>query len=259
LILIYRSVERGRGLPQLVHYIPVLTTIFALIFSILVFNRYRQKGRGAHLIWWGSGIFIFGIGTFTEGFVTLFGWNEPIFRAWYISGALLGGMPLAQGTVYLLLKRRTANILTSFVVPYFVIASICIMMAPVDLSTVESHRLSGSVISEDWQWVRAFSPLINLYALIFLAGGAAFSAYRFKKSPKTHHRYVGNIFIAVGALLPGIGGSFTRFGHVEVLYVTELLGLSCIYIGYKYNIEYRVVPSNEIEVGEQVAVSESAR
>ena len=31
---------------------------------------------------------------------------------------------------------------------------------------------------------------------------------------------------------PGIGGSFTRFGHVEVLYVTELVGVLFVWIGY---------------------------
>jgi len=34
-------------------------------------------------------------------------------------------------------------------------------------------------------------------------------------------------------LLPGIGGSFARAGTVEVLYVTELLGLSLIWLGYQ--------------------------
>jgi len=39
--------------------------------------------------------------------------------------------------------------------------------------------------------------------------------------------------IAVGALLPGIGGAATRAGYVEALYVTELLGLLLIYAGYR--------------------------
>jgi len=34
------------------------------------------------------------------------------------------------------------------------------------------------------------------------------------------------------ALLPGIGGTATRFGHVEVLYITEFVGLIFIYLGY---------------------------
>ena len=45
-------------------------------------------------------------------------------------------------------------------------------------------------------------------------------------------RFLGNILIAVGALLPGIGGTFTRFGYVEILYITEFIGLSFIYLGY---------------------------
>jgi hypothetical protein len=46
-------------------------------------------------------------------------------------------------------------------------------------------------------------------------------------------RFKGNVFIAIGGLLPGIGGSMTRMGHVNVLFVTELIGLILIYIGYR--------------------------
>ena len=84
--------------------------------------------------------------------------------------------------------------------------------------------------------MRLFSPFINTYALIFLVGGAALSAWRYSRRRETRHRFVGNVLIAVGALLPGIGGAFTRFGHTEVLYVTELVGLSLVYIGYRFNI-----------------------
>jgi hypothetical protein len=41
------------------------------------------------------------------------------------------------------------------------------------------------------------------------------------------------VLIAIGGLLPGIGGSFTKFGHVEVRYVTELPGILLIYAGYR--------------------------
>lgn len=82
------------------------------------------------------------------------------------------------------------------------------------------------------QWVRAFSPFINIYAFIFLVGGAAWSAWRYAKASGSAGRMWGNISIAVGALLPGIGGTSARMGHVEVLYITELVGLVFIWIGY---------------------------
>ncbi|MDH3298833.1 MAG: hypothetical protein OEM23_02135 [Gemmatimonadota bacterium] len=84
--------------------------------------------------------------------------------------------------------------------------------------------------------MRGFSPFINLYAATFLIGGAILSAVRYRRIPGMGNRVTGNVLIAVGALLPGIGGTFTRFGHVEVLYVTEFVGILLIYLGYKYNI-----------------------
>jgi len=219
-------------------YIPIVTTFIALGFAWMVWQRYRQKG-GTHLLWWAVGIFIYGVGTFTEGFVTLFGWNETVFRAWYISGALLGGAPLAQGTVYLLLRRLTAHRLTLVLIPFILIAASLVILTPLDYTLVETHRLSSKII--EWRGARLFSPFINTYAFIFLVGGAILSAYRFRKNLTTRHKFIGNIYIAVGALLPGIGGAFTRFGYTEVLYVTELAGIMLIYVGYRYNVQGKAI------------------
>ena len=56
-------------------YVPIVTTVFSLVFSVVLLRRYREKGRGAHLLWWAFGVFIYAVGTFTESFTTLFGWN----------------------------------------------------------------------------------------------------------------------------------------------------------------------------------------
>jgi len=201
----------------------------AIAFTGVLLARYRRRG-GPHLLWWAAGAATYAVGTFTEGATTLLGWNPAIFRAWYISGALLGGAPLAQGTVYLLCDRRTANRLTLALVSLIVIAATCVILTPLHLELAEAHRLSGNVIV--WTWVRWFSPFINLYAVLFLVGGAIVSAIRYYRRTDTRHRAAANVLIALGALLPGIGGTATRFGHVEVLYVTELLGLLLIWAGF---------------------------
>jgi hypothetical protein len=219
-------------MPDIVPYIPIATTVVALTFSAILLRRFRRRG-GTHLLWWSIGTFTYALGTITESSVTLFGWNGGLFRAWYITGALLGGAPLAQGTVYLLLSRRTANLLTVLLVSAIVIASLCVLSSPILYQLVEPHRLSGKVLA--WRWVRMFSPFINTYAFMFLVGGAVASALRYRERADTYDRFVGNLFIAIGALLPGIGGTFTRFGHTDVLYVTEFVGLVLIYVGYRYN------------------------
>ncbi len=220
-----------------VHYIPIITTLISVPFAYQVLRRYYERRSGPHLLWWGIGIAMFGVGTFTEAFTTLFGWHTVTFRAWYIAGALLGGAPLAQGTVYLLLSRRAANRLTMVLLPFIMVASVFVLLTPINYAAVEANRLSGSVMV--WSWVRAFSPFINTYAFIFLVGGAVLSAVRFYRQAGAYHRFVGNVFIAVGALLPGVGGAFTRFGHTEVLYVTELVGLVLIWVGYRTIVRVR--------------------
>jgi len=69
-----------------VHYVPIVTTVFATFFTAVIFSRYLRKGKGTHLLWWSAGMLVFAVGTFVEGYVTLFGWHEVVFRAWYISG-----------------------------------------------------------------------------------------------------------------------------------------------------------------------------
>jgi hypothetical protein len=216
-----------------IYFIPIATTIVAAFFSVIVLRRYRERG-GTHLLWWGVGLILYGAGTLTESLTSVSGWNEWVFRVWYITGALCGGAPLAQGTVYLLMRRRVAHVLSVLLVSAIVTGAVLVFLSPMNLAAVDGHRLSGAALG--WQKIRLMSPFINIYAVIFLIGGAIVSALRYRSDPEKQNKYVGNILIAIGAILPGIGGTFTRFGHVEVLYVTEFVGLLLIYAGFRYNV-----------------------
>ncbi|MBT8252441.1 MAG: hypothetical protein KJN68_00590, partial [Bacteroidia bacterium] len=161
----------------------------------------------------------------------IFGWYEINLRLWYIVGALLGGFPLAQGSVFLLMRKSFARITATIIVSLIILASIFVLLTPVVLPEGFDYRLTGSVF--EWKWVRYFSPFINLYAFIFLVGGALYSARKYYGLNDKQAHFKGNILIAIGALLPGIGGTFTRMGYVEVLFITELIGLVLIYAGYR--------------------------
>ncbi len=212
-------------------HLPILTTFLAAFFASTLFIRYREKGGGAHIVWWGIGIVTYGVSSFAEAFTTLFGWDPLIFRCWYVAGALLGGYPLAQGSIYLLMNRRFADWSARIVSGLIVLGSIFVILTPLNVPVGETHRLSGQVI--DWSWIRLIAPFINLYAVTFLASGAALSAWRFSHVPAARNRYLGNILIAVGAFLPAIGGTVTRFGNAEAYYITEFVGVLLIFAGYR--------------------------
>jgi hypothetical protein len=113
---------------------------------------------------------------------------------------------------------------------YCLIAVVFITLSPINMESV-TGALTGKVLA--WSWVRAFSPIPNTYGLIFLVGGAVWSAVQYARKQGSGDRVLGNWLIAIGALLPGIGGSFTRMGYVEVLFVTEFIGIILIWAGYR--------------------------
>ena len=155
-----------------VHYLPILTTVLAAVFCAQLCWRFQLRRSGAHLIWWGIGVFAYGLGTALESVITLFGNSVFLNKSWYIAGALLGGYPLAQGTVFLLLKRHTALVLTAITLPLVAILSLLVVWSPVTPETLEAHRPSGAILG--WQWIRGMTPIVNLYAASFLVGGGGY-------------------------------------------------------------------------------------
>lgn len=231
---------------DVLQYLPFISTGVAVWFALVLWKHWQRSPQSRHLMWWTIGVILFGLGTLTEAVTTLIGWHEPVFRAWYVAGALLGGAPLAQGSVYLLMKRSTADRLTMILIAYVTMATVFVLTTPITAEGAAAGRLDGDAIA--WQWVRLFSPPVNTYALIFLVGGAIWSARRYRSQPGgARSRVAGNWLIAIGALLPGIGGAFTRAGHVEVLYVGELVGLILIYRGYRLIVGDRTPSIHETQ------------
>jgi len=230
--------------PALIHYLPIATTIISVLFFAVLMRHWLRKRSGAHILWWASGIFFYGLGTALESAITLTHNTAALNKAWYIFGALLGGYPLAQGTVFLLLHRRTALVLTAISVPFILLASVAVILSPVNHEAMLPYKPGGDVIA--WQWVRLMTPFINIYAALFLIGGAILSASKYAHHIETRSRAVGNAFIAVGAILPGIGGSMAKGGIVEALYIGEFLGLILIWIGYRACVAAPRAPAVEL-------------
>jgi hypothetical protein len=218
------------------HYIPILSTVITFTFAAAVFNRFRVR-HGAHLLLWGIGLVLYGIGTLTE-VVSLFTFSAIAIKLWYLSGAMLTAAWLGQGTINLLVRRRgIAPTLNIILIIVSLLAVVLVLLAPITpaaanydpaqpLSTQYKDILTRSGI------VVLLTILLNTYGTFTLVGGAIYSAFIFWRKKVLFNRMVGNILIAVGAILPAIGGSFIKMGLPDFLYLSEFLGTILMYIGF---------------------------
>jgi hypothetical protein len=216
--------------------IPLLSTVLTVVFTVAVFNRYRQKKR-THLLLWTFGLFLYGLGTLSEVLMG-FTFSELVLKIWYLSGAMLTAAWLGQGTVHLLVRKRgvvlTLNIVLSLLT---LVALALIIMAPIT-GAVASYNVTQPISSQYKDILERngaiifLTILLNLYGTVTLVGGAIYSAFIFWRKRVLAKRMFGNILIAAGALLPAVGGSFLKIGLTDMLYISELLGVILMYAGF---------------------------
>lgn len=85
--------------------IPALTSILALLFAVALFDQWRERRHGFQLIW-AIGMLWYGIGAGAEAIAAASGWNETLYRAWYLTGAVWTAGWLGLGTAFLLGRTR---------------------------------------------------------------------------------------------------------------------------------------------------------
>ena len=85
--------------------LPTLTSILALVMAIALIDQWRERRQAFQLVW-AIGMAFYGIAAGCEAIAAMAGWNEPLYRTWYLTGAVLTAGWLGLGTALLLSKTR---------------------------------------------------------------------------------------------------------------------------------------------------------
>ena len=96
--------------------LPFLSSALSFVFAALVADQWLRRRQPYQLVW-AVGLLWYGISAGTEFIGSAWGWNEPLYRTWYLVGAFGVAAYLGLGTVYLLNRTRFG---------YFVSASFAI-------------------------------------------------------------------------------------------------------------------------------------
>lgn len=85
--------------------LPSLTALLALLFAMALLDQWRTRRRTFQLVW-AMGMAFFAIGAGAEALAAVNGWSEPLYRAWYLTGAVWTAGWLGLGTAFLLGRTR---------------------------------------------------------------------------------------------------------------------------------------------------------
>ena len=85
--------------------IPSLTAILALVFAVALLDQWRERRQTFQLVW-AVGMAFYGIAAGCEALAAAGGWNEPLYRTWYLTGAVWTAGWLGLGTAFLLSRTR---------------------------------------------------------------------------------------------------------------------------------------------------------
>lgn len=207
--------------------LPAITALVAAGFALVVLRQYISHRRTYQLMWV-VGFAMFAVAAFA-GFLARSGeTTDAEYRVFYLFGAILNVAWLSLGTLYLLARRRWADLALVLVAVLSILAAYAVASAPVELSAaLDSGRRfpNGSL-------ARILAGVGSGVGSVVLIGGALWSAWIFLRRRHNGRRAIANVIIAAGVLVVAVGGTATFTGASGVLELANLVGLSVMFAGF---------------------------
>ncbi len=85
--------------------IPGVTSLLAFLFALALVDQWQERRRAYQLVW-AIGMTFFGLASGSEAVAAAVGWNELLYRTWYLTGAVWTAGWLGLGTAFLLARTR---------------------------------------------------------------------------------------------------------------------------------------------------------
>lgn len=211
--------------------------LVALAFCMSTFERWL-RGRRRHELAWTVSLAMFTLGSAALWLGAANGWDAPVFRAFYLFGAVLNVPFLALGTIYLLGGRRLGDTVGAAIALASAFA-VGVMVASPLRAGIPLHELpKGSDVFGALP--RVLAAVASGAGAVVVVGGAVWSALRLRRGEvqrvrrEQRRRLVGaNVLIATGTIVLGAGGIFnSALGEMEAFAVTLVAGIVLIFAGF---------------------------
>jgi len=225
--------------PAWLESLPLLAAFISGAMALMMLNRMRQKIRPQEAAWsLAFAMFAVAAGAQVVGDVT--GWTPALARLYYVCGATLVVGWLGLGTWLVLVHTPWLRNLGTWSM---------ILLSGYGIGLVSQSPVNVAQLAQTgWHALDKPLPLtvltiaINSVGTLVLVGGALWSAWVFWRKRMMKARMVGLILLAVGALAVAAGGSLTRLGHEQYLYIAMSAGVGLMFWGYLKTIQPVTLP-----------------
>ena len=212
--------------------LPLASSLLSAVFFVFLIDQWRERRRPYQLVW-AIGMQWYAISAGTEALGGALGWSEPLYRVWYLVGAIWLAGWLGLGTVMLLARTRFGFAL----VPVFLLVGLIALggaraypdvgvAAPIYAAVALGLALAVGVLSyrrdERWAWVVVGAVVGGSVVAAILMATVRLPAPGWIVDPQTH--------IPTGALFPGYLRLLTPLFNVTGAYSLAIGALFSAYI-----------------------------
>ncbi len=225
--------------PGWLNLLPLSSALISGAMALLMLNRMRQKIRPQEAAWT-LAFAMFAVAAGSQVWGDMVGWSPFLAKLYYVFGASLVVGWLGLGTWLVVVRSpRLQN----------VGLWLMLLVSGVAIGIVSQSSVDMSILAADgWHALEKPAALtvitiaVNSVGTLVLVGGALWSAWVFWRKRMMRSRMIGLLLIAGGALAVAAGGSLTRFGHQQYLYIAMSIGVSIMFWGYLKTIQIEKKP-----------------
>lgn len=207
--------------------LPVICSIISLLCAGVMFRDARRRPRPDKIAW-SIAFLMFALAAGADAAGRAIEWTPWLARLYYATGPALVVAFLAAGQLYLLFPRVMAR---------FGVGSTLLVTA-LWITMVVSAPIDRLRLAEDgWEAIDrgpemvALTVTINAIGTAIIVGGTGYSIWKFWRRDTQRNRMIGCASIAAGTIVVAAGGSLTRLGHYEYLYIAMAAGVALIFAG----------------------------
>jgi len=208
--------------------LPALSALIALACAAVVGRDLYHRPKPDRVAWL-IAFALFAVAAATEVIGEAAGWDTLTVRIYYLTGAVLVVGYLALGQLYLVTPGKIGRVAPGAALLVTALAVSTVWGAPVDQARLDA---------DGWDAITRTTGLtlltvgVNSVGTLILIGGLIYSAVRFRQLGTMRNRMLGCLLIAGGTLAVAAGGTLTRLGSDQFLYIAMSVGIAMIFCGY---------------------------